>query len=253
MPHVPIFASEKFAGKSGHGTYGDVVQEIDWSVGEILGAIRRNNLAEQTLVIFTSDNGPWLSYGDHAGSAGPLREGKGTTWEGGHREPTLAWWPGTIPAGTECDEVCGTIDVLPTVAALTGAPLPDRRIDGRDISGLLKGEEHAKSPHEAYYFYWANGLEAVRSENWKLHFPHQYRSLDGKPGGKDGKPSRYVQKSLEHALYDLSTDPGETTNVYEEHPDVVARLTTLADAMRADLGDANQPGPGRRPAGQAKK
>ncbi len=256
MPHVPIFASEKFEGKSGHGLYGDVMQEIDWSVGQILDAIRRHKLDQSTLVLFTSDNGPWLSYGDHAGNAGPLREGKGTAWDGGQREPTIAWWPGHVPAGTKCSEPCGTIDVLPTVAALIGAELPSNAIDGKDITPLLRGEANAKSPHEAFFFYWGDGLHAVRSGDWKLHFPHDYRSLDGKPGGKDGKPAPYVQKHTDLALYNLSEDIGETQNVADEHADVVARLTKLADGMREQLGDsltktkgqANRP-PGRTGAG----
>lgn len=254
MPHVPIFVSEKFEGKSGHGLYGDVMQEIDWSVGQILDAVRRHQLDQHTLVLFTSDNGPWLSYGDHAGTAGPLREGKGTAWEGGQREPTIALWPGTIPAGTTCHEVCGTIDMLPTVASLIDAELPQNPIDGRDITPLLKGEPNAKSPHEAFYFYWGDGLHAVRSGNWKLHFPHDYRSLDGKPGGRDGKPANYVQKKTGLALYNLSEDVGETQNVAEEHPEVVARLTELADGMRADLGDSltQMKGSGKRPPGRVR-
>ncbi|HEX6984247.1 MAG TPA: sulfatase, partial [Planctomycetaceae bacterium] len=175
MPHVPIFASDKFAGKSGHGLYGDVVQELDWSVGQILDAVRWHGIEEKTLVLFTSDNGPWLSYGDHAGSAGPLREGKGTAWEGGQREPTIFWWPGTVPAGTTCSEPCGTIDLLPTVAALAGAALPERPIDGKNITPLLRGDEGARSPHEAFFYYWGDALHAVRSGDWKLHFPHDYR------------------------------------------------------------------------------
>lgn len=253
MVHVPLFVSDKFAGKSGHGLFGDVVQEIDWSVGQILDAIRRHGLEQNTLVLFTSDNGPWLSYGDHAGSAGPLREGKGTAWEGGVREPTLAWWPGRIPAGTRCSEPCGTIDLLPTVAALAGAELPKNAIDGKDISPLLFGEAGAKSPREAFFYYWGNELHAVRSGNWKLHFPHEYRSLDGKPGGTNGMPATYVPKETELALYDLANGPGERANVADANPDVVRRLTGLADAMRDDLGDSltGRKGTGARPPGRA--
>jgi arylsulfatase A len=237
MVHVPLFVSDKFAGKSGHGLFGDVVQEVDWSVGQILDAIRRHKLDENTLVLFTSDNGPWLSYGEHGGKSGPLREGKGTAWDGGQREPTIAWWPGHVPAGTACGEVCGTIDVLPTVASLIGADLPDKTIDGKDITPLLLGEPGAKSPHEAFFFFWSNGLHAVRSGNWKLHFPHDYRSHNGKTGGTGGKPVPYVTRHTELALYDLSNDVGEQKNVADEHPEVVARLTKFADAMRAELGD----------------
>lgn len=238
MPHVPLFVSDKFAGKSGHGTYGDVIQEIDWSVGEILKALEKHQLSENTLVIFTSDNGPWLSYGNHAGSAGPLREGKGTAWEGGQREPTIFWWPGQIPAGTICAEPCGTIDLLPTIAALTDAPLPKRKIDGLDISPLLTSETPPQSPHEALYYYWLNELHAVRSGPWKLHFPHPFRSLDGNPPGADGTPAPYKQLKTDLALYNLSSDIGEQHNVADQNPEVVARLTKLADKIRSELGDS---------------
>jgi arylsulfatase A len=220
-------------------------------VGQILEALKRNGIEEQTLVIFTSDNGPWLSYGDHAGSAGPLREGKGTSWEGGVRVPFVARWPGKIPAGKVCDEPAMTIDLLPTIAKLAGAELPKHPIDGKDIGPLLMGDAKAKSPHEALYFYWGRELQAVRSGKWKLHFPHAYRTLAGKPGGAGGTPSKYQQAETELALYDLESDIGEKTNVAEKHPDVVARLKALAEKSREDLGDSatKQQGKGVRPAG----
>ena len=252
MPHVPLFVSEKFAGKSGRGMFGDVVQEIDWSVGEILGAIRRNGLDERTLVVFTSDNGPWLSYGDHAGTAGPLREGKGTSFDGGQREPTVFRWPGVIPAGTKCAEPCGTIDLLPTFAHLTGATLPEKTIDGLDVTPLLLGKEGAKSPHEALFFYWGQELQAVRSGRWKLHFPHEYRTLGGRPGGTGGRPVPYQQAKIGTELFDLDADPGESQDVAAEHPEVVARLEALAEAMRQELGDSRtkRQGAGVRPPGR---
>jgi arylsulfatase len=182
MPHVPLFVSDRFKGKSKQGLYGDVIMEIDWSVGQILSTLERLGIDEKTLVIFTSDNGPWLAYGDYGGSAGPLREGKGTTWEGGMREPCIMRWPGKIPAGAVCDEMASTIDILPTLARLCGARLPRRRIDGKDIWSLMSGEPGAKTPHEAYYFYRHNELQAVRSGKWKLHFPHSFRSMIGEPG-----------------------------------------------------------------------
>jgi len=238
MPHVPLGVSSKFRGKSDRGLYGDVIEEIDWSVGQILTALDRHGLNERTLVIFASDNGPWLSYGDHAGSAGPLREGKGTTWEGGVREPCVMRWTGKIPAGTTCTELAATIDILPTFAALAGAAVSsDRIIDGKDIRPLIFGEQGAKCPHEAYYYYWNNGLEAIRSGPWKLHFPHTYRSLKGK-GGTGGKPARYVELTTKLALYDLESDVGETKDVSGEHSDVVARLEKLAQSAREDLGDS---------------
>jgi arylsulfatase A-like enzyme len=235
MPHVPLFVSDRHKGKSPQGLYGDVIQEIDWSVGQILDALKRHRLDEKTLVIFTSDNGPWLSYGNHAGGAGQLREGKGTTWEGGVRVPCVMRWPGRIPAGTVCREPAMTIDLLPTIAALAGAKLPELPIDGKDIRGLIEGD--GKSPHEAYFFWWNRELQAVRSGRWKLHFPHEYRSLAG-PGGRDGKPGKYVTKKTPLALFDLEADPGETTEVAAKHPEVVSRLKKLADAAREELGDS---------------
>lgn len=238
MPHVPLFVSDKFAGRTSRGVFGDVIEEIDWSVGQILAALKKHGLDERTLVIFTSDNGPWLSYGDHAGSAGPLREGKGTSFEGGVREPFAARWPGTIPAGSVCREPAMTIDLLPTLAAFAGAKPPaDRIIDGRDITPLLTGRPGAKSPHEAFYFYWGRELQAVRSGRWKLHLPHSYRSLSGKPGSS-GQPGPYEDRTIGLSLFDLEADPGETTNLAEKHPDIVAQLTRLADAARDDLGDS---------------
>jgi arylsulfatase A len=247
MVHVPLYVSDKFKGKSKAGLFGDVVMEVDWSVGEILGAIKKNGLDEHTLVIFTSDNGPWLSYGDHAGSAGPLREGKGTEFEGGIREPTLMRWPGKISAGTTCDELASTIDILPTVAALIGAELPAHKIDGLDIRKLMFGEPGARSPHEAFYcYYGANELQAVRDRQWKLYFPHTYRTLAGRPGGTDGKPVPYSSAKTGLELYDLKSDVGETTNVAAQHPEIVERLQRHAEAARADLGDTLT---GRKPTG----
>jgi len=251
MPHVPLFVSDKYKDKSEQGRYGDVISEIDWSVGQILEAIKKNGLDDNTLVIFTSDNGPWLSYGNHGGSAGPLREGKGTTWEGGVREPCIMRWPGKIPAGTVCNEVAATIDILPTLAGLTNTQLPDHPIDGKDIWPLMSGEQNANTPHEAYYYYWSKHLQAIRSGQWKLHFPHKFRSLTGTPG-KDGQPAGYTVGTTEMALYNLANDIGETTDVQDQHPEVVARLKKLADAARSELGDSatKQKGSGTRQPGR---
>jgi arylsulfatase A-like enzyme len=252
MPHVPLHVSAKFKGTSQRGLYGDVVQEIDWSVGEILAALKKHGLDERTLVLFASDNGPWLPYGDHAGSAGPLREGKGSTWEGGVREPCVGRWPGKIPAGTVCREPAMTIDLLPTIARLAGAELPAHKIDGLDIWPLFAGEPGARSPHEAYYFYWNRELQAVRSGQWKLHFAHRYQTLAGKPGGRGGRPVATAAAETPLALYDLVSDIGESTDVAAQHPEVVARLKALAEKARADLGDSatGQKGAGTRPAGK---
>jgi arylsulfatase A-like enzyme len=250
MPHVPLFVSDKHEGKTKSGLFGDVITEIDWSVGQIMATLAKHGLEQNTLVIFTTDNGPWLSYGNHAGSAGPLREGKGTTFEGGVRVPCLVKWPGKVPAGRVCAEPAMTIDILPTLAKLTGAELPKHSIDGRDISSILLDQPNAKSPHDAYCFFWGRELQAVRGGKWKLHFPHEYRSLTGTPG-RDGKPGGYSTAKTEQALYDLENDVGEKTNVAAQHPDVVERLQKLADQARAELGDTatKKEGKGVRPAG----
>jgi arylsulfatase A-like enzyme len=250
MPHVPLFVSKAHAGQSKRGLYGDVVREIDWSVGQILQTLKRLNLDENTLVIFTSDNGPWLSYGPHGGSAQPLREGKGTAWEGGVRVPCVMRWPGNIPAGTECRELAATIDLLPTLAKLAGADLPPRKIDGLDIGPLLLSSAPVKTPHEAYWYYWSDGLHAIRSGKWKLHFPHSYVHVD--VPGRDGQPGTLSQPKTELALYDLDADVSETTDLSAQHPDVVARLTALAEIARDDLGDSllKRTGKNVRPAGR---
>ena len=250
MVHVPLYVSDKFRGKSKRGLFGDVMMEVDWSVGQILDTLRRNKLDDNTLVIFTSDNGPWLSYGDHCGSAGPLREGKGTMFDGGCRESCVMWWPGTIPAGTSCSVPAMTIDILPTIAHLIDAKLPDHTIDGKNIWPLIAGEEGATSPHEAYYMYYGKQLQAIRSGKWKMHFPHGYRTMAGKPGGTDGIPNAYFQAQIGKELFNLETDIGETTDVAADNPKVVQRLEKLAAAMRKELGDQKVKGSGVRPVGK---
>ena len=249
MVHVPLYVSDKFKGKSKAGLFGDVMMEVDWSVGQILETLRKHELDKNTLVIFTSDNGPWLSYGDHAGSAEPLREGKGTMFDGGCRESALMWWPGTIPAGSECTTPSMTIDLLPTVAELIGARLPKHPIDGKSIVNLLKGTSDT-SPHEAYYFYYGRQLQAIRMGKWKLHFPHGYRTMAGRPGGTDGIPTRYSQAKIGLALFDMEKDIGETTDVKAKHPDIVKQLQALGEKMRDELGDNGREGTGVRPPGQ---
>ena len=235
-----MFVSDKFKGKSQQGLYGDVIQELDWSVGEILKTLDRHKLAGNTIVIFTTDNGPWLSYGNHAGAAGKLREGKGTVWEGGVRVPFVARWPGTIPANTECRIPAMTIDVLPTLAKIVGAALPKHPIDGKDIGPLLRNEANARSPQEAYYHYYNTGeLQAVRSGKWKLMLPYAYRTMEGQEPGKDGTPGRYRQVKIESPeLYDLDADVGETKNVSAANPEVVKKLLEYAEKAREELGDS---------------
>ena len=232
MPHIPLFVSEAFDGKSERGLYGDVIEEIDWSVGEILKTLKELGLDEKTLVIFTSDNGPWLSKGEHGGSALPLRNGKFSTYEGGMRVPCIMRWPGKISAGSVCSEIAATIDFLPTLAKLAGVgPPTDRIIDGKDISGLMT-EAGAKSPHEAFFYYSVLKLNAVRSGKWKLVFEH---------------------KNSPMALYNLQEDIGEQHDVSSQYPDVVGRLTSLAEKMREDIGDSAKGIKGKnvRPVGQA--
>ena len=251
MPHVPIFASTRFRGRSRQGLYADVIEEIDDSVGLVLATLRRLGLERDTLVIFTSDNGPWLSYGDHAGSAGPLREGKQTSFEGGVRVPFVARWPGRIAAGSVVREPAMTIDVLPTIARLVGAPLPDRPIDGLDIAPLLLGEPGARSPHDTLLFYFGTELRAIRSGRFKLVLPHRSPTLDG-PAGSGGEPGKYRQQDVSQALYDLVADIAETTDVAAAQPDVVARLVAAAEKARDDLGDSltNRTGRGVREPGR---
>jgi arylsulfatase A-like enzyme len=242
MPHVPLFVSEKFKGKSKRGLYGDVVMEIDWSVGKILQTLRDNALEEKTLVIFISDNGPWLSYSGHAGSAYPLREGKGTSWDGGVKVPALMYWKGKIPAGTVQTNPAMTIDMLPTIAKLTKADLPKLPIDGKDISTLML-DAKAKSPQEAYFIYYnRNELQAMVMGDWKLYFPHSYRSLvPGQEPRSDGLPIDYHMIKMEQMeLYHVPSDPSETTNVIAQQPQILEKMLRLAEPARIDMGDALQ-------------
>lgn len=242
MPHVPLHVSRKFKGKSQQGLYGDVIMEIDWSVGEILKTLDQHKLDRDTLIIFTSDNGPWLSYGNHAGSAGPLREGKGTCWEGGTRVPCLMRWPGKIPASSTNDQMLMTIDLFPTIAKLSGAELPKHKIDGLDAWPIISGEQGAQNPHAGYACYYEqNQLQAVTSADgrWKLQLPHTYRTLEGRPGGTNGIPAKYAQRKLESSeLFDLTNDIGEAKNVAAAQPEIVKQLEAFAENMRAELGDS---------------
>jgi arylsulfatase len=239
MPHVPLFVSDKFRGKSEGGLYGDVTSEIDWSVGKILEALKQFGLDENTLVIYTSDNGPWLSYGQHAGSALPLREGKGTVLEGGVRVPCVMRWPGKIPAGVVQHKAAMTIDILPTVAGLISADLPEKAIDGKNIWPLIANEADATPSHDAFYFYYKqNELQGMRSGKWKLYFPHEYRSFAGLSGKNNGLPVNYVQRQMGLELYDLENDISETNNVAAQYPSVVDSLQNMANAFRQKLGDS---------------
>ncbi len=218
MPHIPLYVSEDFKGKSARGLYGDVIEEIDWSVGEILRTLKESGVDDRTFVLFTSDNGPWLIKKEDGGSALPLRDGKGTTYEGGMREPCLMRWPGKIPAGTVCGELCGTIDMLPTIARLAGGKVPtDRVIDGQDIWPLISGERGAKTPHEAYFYYRGKQLRAVRCGKWKFR--------------KDPAPE----------LFDLEADISESKNLVKEYPDIARELEEKMNDFHASLLHTSRP------------
>ncbi len=271
MPHVPIFASAKFKGTSQRGLYGDVVQELDWGVGEIMTALKRHGLDKNTLVIFSSDNGPFLSYGEHAGYAKPLREGKLTTFEGGMRTPCLVRWPGRVPAGRVSDEPFSTMDLNVTFTRLAGGTPANVKLDGTDMLPLLTGQPGAKG-REEFWFYSGEELHAVRLGDWKLHVPHEYLTVAAEPG-RVGKPSNYANmkpdsiensgirgiasrhgyrfEKTEIALYNVRADPTETVNVATQHPDIVTRLQARIAAARADLGDSitGAKGANVRPAG----
>jgi arylsulfatase A len=244
MPHVPLFVSDKFAGKSRQGTYGDVIMEIDWSVGQIVATLERLNIARNTMIIFTSDNGPWLSYGNHAGAALPFRDGKHTTFEGGQREPCIMWYPGRIPAGTVCTEMATNMDLLPTIARLADVPLPKRPIDGKDIWHIITDKPGATSPHDAFYFYKGDELRGVRQGKWKLLFPHKYNHI--LRYGRDGLPGTNEAQMLELSLFDLEKDIAETKNIVDKHPDIVSRLTKLAEKFDDELQQTRRP-PGSVP------
>jgi arylsulfatase len=252
MPHVPLHASKAHRGKSEQGLYGDVIEEIDASVGAVVAALERTGNTERTLVLYASDNGPWLSYGNHAGSTGPLREGKGTTFEGGVRVPCIWRWPGQLPAGRVCDTPLMTIDILPTWAGRLGQALGEAPIDGVDVWAALRGD--SALPERALFFYYRNNeLQAMRRGRWKLHLPHSYRSMKGRAVGADGKPGQYDygwKTGLE--LYDLEADVGESTDLSKTHASKVEELLVDVIAMRAELGDSltGKPGPQRRPPGR---
>lgn len=239
MGHIPLGVSDKFRGKTEKGKYGDVMEEIDWSVGEIEKALEANGIAENTVFIFTTDNGPWLNFGNHAGSAGGLREGKTTSWEGGQRVPFIIKWPGQVPAGTICNKLGCAIDILPSFAKLAGANLPQLKIDGLDITELWKGNFEAEPRENILFYYGTNNLNAVRKGNWKLVLPHTWASYDTKPG-MDGYGGPRIRKTVETPeLYNMMRDPGEQFNVIEYYPEKAAEIMKIVEAARADLGDLN--------------
>jgi arylsulfatase A len=238
--HTPIYPGAAFRGKSNNGAVGDWIEEVDASTGRLLDTLRDLKLAENTLVIFTSDNGPWLIKGADSGSAGPLRGGKGSTWEGGVRVPTLAWWPGKIAPNSTMDAVAGTIDLLPTAVALAGGTVPKQPvIDGRDISPLLFGKTKT-SPRDAHYYFSGFGLQAIRQGPWKLAIAPQNETM--------GRPALPDASTKAPRLYNLDAEIGEKTNVADSHPEIVAKLTELANKMAAEIGGTHPTA--RRPAGK---
>lgn len=238
MPHVPLAVSDKFKGKSAQGLFGDVMMEIDWSVGEVLRTVRELGLEDNTLVVLTSDNGPWTNYGNHAGSAGGLREAKATTFDGGNRVPCIVYWKGKTKPGTTCNKLASNIDLFPTFAEVAKAPLPANKIDGVSILSLIEGKEEA-NPRESFaYYYNKNDLEAVTDGMFKLVFPHKYVTYGAYEPGNDGQPGKLTNLELtKPELYDLRRDPGERYNVIGQYPDEVAKLMKIADKMRGELGD----------------
>ena len=252
QPHVPLFASEKFNGRSENGLYSDVIEEIDYSVGEVMKALKNNGLEDNTIVVFTSDNGPWLSYGKHAGLTGIYREGKGTTWEGGQRVPCIVWYPKEIKPSSVISTPLMGIDWLPTFASVTSSTLSQNKIDGKNIWKTLTGLAK-EDPHEALFFYYhTNSLHGVRYGDWKMYFPHRYRTLNGREGRDDGTPIRYEYVNLkEKELYNLKEDPSETKNVHDKFPEIVKKIELLADLKRREIGDdlTNVIGKENRPIG----
>ena len=228
MPHVPIFCSEKFEGKSGQGLYADVMMELDWSVGQINKALKDSGVERNTIVVFTSDNGPWVSYGDHAGVT-PFREAKATGFDGGIRSACIIKYPGKIEAGSRCTKAFCSVDLMPTFAQLAGADLPTNEIDGLPVWDIITGKEDATNPHAYYPFSTGRTFEGIISGDgrWKLHLPHNYRTLV--TPGRDGKPGPYATKKIELSLFDLDADPTEQKNVIKDYPEIAARMIRLAE------------------------
>jgi len=221
-PHIPIAASDKFKGSTGNGLYADMIAEIDDSVGRVVKRLEKHGLTENTLIVFASDNGPWTRFGNHAGETGPLRGDKGTTFEGGQRVPGIFCWPGTIPAGTETDAIASTLDLLPTIVAITGGAEPTQSLDGHNLAPLLRGETDA-SPTEAFFYIGGrNTIEAVRVGDWKLHIEHKWRKVVTQ--GMDGQPGKQAWPTLPLSLFNLKDDIGESNNLADQHPEIVAKL-----------------------------
>ena len=252
MPHIPLGASENFKGKSAYGPYGDAIEEIDWSTGQILAKLKELGLDQNTLVVYTSDNGPWIEATagnkpggnpfiprDHSGTADPFRGAKMTAWDGGCRVPFIAWWPGKISAERTSDQILSTMDLLPTFAVLAGASLPSITLDGRNAIDFLLGQTSI-SPRKEYLYYAATRLTGIRSGRWKLELPRPANPVE------TGWWGRFLEAIPAIQLYDLDTDPGETSDVAAQNPEVVEELMKQVEHARAELGDWNQIGSGAR-------
>lgn len=240
MPHIPISASKDFIGKSKGGLYGDVIEEIDWSVGEIIKALDKKGVLDNTLVIFTSDNGPWLSYGNHGGSAGILRGGKFDIFEGGFRVPCIMSLPGVIPKGKVSNEFITSLDIVPTICEMTGTDLPSKKIDGINVLPVLKGKKMRKMLNNRYFYYFSeNKLTAIRRDKWKYIIPINYRVVTN-PGkdGKNGKAEPYQQGE---ALYNLEKDISESKNVITENPEIAKELRTALEAFEQTIKKEARP------------
>ncbi len=251
MVHVPLAVSDKFKGKSGAGLFGDVMEEVDWSLGEVMKSLKENGIAENTLVIFTSDNGPWLTFGNHAGSSSGLREGKGTHWDGGLKVPCMVKWPGKTPAGTICYNLTTTLDLLPTIVDICKAKMPLQKIDGVNIKELFLAKRDINPRKDFVYYYDRNNLKAIRDSRWKLVFPSRSQTYNSPATiGIEGFPGKYATDTVHLALYDLSVDPGEDRDVKNTYPEVVKALSSRADKYRKEIGDGltNQVGNEVRPA-----
>jgi arylsulfatase len=249
MPHTPLGASADFKGR-GPTAYAEVIAEVDHRVGRLLAVLSEAGIDADTLVFFTSDNGPWLNFGEHGGSAGPFREGKGTTWEGGVRVPFLARWPGAIPKGVVSPALAANLDILPTLAEAAGARLPRAPIDGQSLLPVLLGK--SREARASFLYFYGDTLEAVRRGKWKLHLPHASRTYEGQAKGRDGAPGPTAQRQVPLSLYDLDDDPGERRDVADRHPDVVAELRALAEAGRRRIQEGRRPVGSLSPADPAK-
>jgi arylsulfatase A-like enzyme len=237
MPHVPLAVSSKFKGKSGVGLFGDVISEIDWSIGKVMDVLKKTGIDKNTLLIVTSDNGPWLTFGNHAGSSGGLREGKGTAWDGGTRVPCFVRWPAKVSPGTVCSQLLTNMDILPMVVSATHASMPKQNIDGLDFLPLLTGQT-SQSPREVFYVYYdVNSLKLVRYKNWELVLPHTSQAYSQGTLGKDGNPGSTPMTAVPMALYDLTHDPGTVYDVQNQFPEIVEEILRHAEQARADLGD----------------